>query len=120
MKKILVALLALLMLLGVVGCGSEKVPEGYMSVSRDNEIFNLYVPKTWQDNSASGISGAYYAQGSGIIVSATTQKSGTTTVGLSQYVEAVLESYADTLTEFTLLSEAKETTLDGCAALTFD
>ena len=120
MKKILVALLAILMLLGVVGCGSEKVPEGYMSVSRDNEIFNLYVPKTWQDNSASGISSAYYALGSGIIVSATTQKSGTTTVGLSQFVEAVLESYAETLKEFTLLSEAKETTLGGCAALTFE
>lgn len=120
MKKLITALLALLMLVGLIGCSSEKVPDGYMLVSRDNEIFNLYVPKTWQNNSASGISGAYYAQGSGIIVSATTQKSGTTTVGLVQYVNAVLESYGETLTEFALLSEAKETKLDGYAALTFD
>lgn len=120
MKKILAALLVLVLLVGTVGCSSDKVPDGYMLVSLEDEIFNLYVPKTWQNNAASGVSSAYYAQGSGVIVSATTQKAGTTALKLTDYVEGVLESYEATLADFALTSEAKETTLDSFAAMTFD
>lgn len=120
MKKILVALLVLVMLMGTVACSSDGVPDGYTSVSRDDEIFDLYVPNTWQNNAASGISSAYYAQGSGVIVSATSQRAGTTEIALSDYVAAVLESYAGTLIDYEQVTEPKNTTLDSFAASTFD
>ena len=120
MKKILAALLVLIMLVGAVGCSSDKAPEGYMLVSLEDEIFNLYVPKTWQNNASSGISSAYYAQGSGIIVSATSQRSGVLGVELSDYINAVLDSYESTLVDYEQVTEPKSTTLDSFAAYTFD
>ena len=55
MKRLLTALLALIMILGLVSCGtSSEVPDDYMLVSQSNEIFNLYVPKSWQSNTDSG------------------------------------------------------------------
>lgn len=120
MKKILAALLVLVMLVGTVACSSDKVPDGYMLVSLEDEIFDLYVPQTWQNNAASGISSAYYAQGSGIIVSATSQKAGTTGIALSDYVDVVLESYQNTLVDYEQVTEPKNTTLDSFAAATFD
>ena len=120
MKKILAALLVLVMLVGTVACSSDGTPDGYMLVSLDSEIFNLYVPKTWQNNASSGVSSAYYAQGSGIIVSATSQKAETTGIQLSDYIDAVIDSYEETLVDYEQMTEPKTTTLDSFAAYTFD
>ena len=120
MKKILAALLVLVMLVGTVACSSDETPDGYMLVSLEDEIFNLYVPQTWQNNASSGVSSAYYAQGSGIIVSATTKKTGTTGIQLSDYIAVVIESYENTLVDFEQVTEPKTTTLDSFAAYTFD
>lgn len=120
MKKILAALLVLVMLVGTVACSSDKTPEGYMLVSLEDEIFNLYVPQTWQNNVSSGVSSAYYAQGSGIIVSAMSQKTGTTGIQLSDYIATVIESYETTLVDYEQVTEPTTTTLDSFAAYTFD
>ena len=120
MKKILAALLVLVMLVGTVACSSDGTPDGYMLVSLEDEIFNLYVPQTWQNNASSGVSSAYYAQGSGIIVSAISQKSGTTGIQLSDYIAAAIESYEDTLIDYEQITEPKATTLGAMAAYTFD
>ena len=120
MKKILAALLVLVMLVGTVACSSDGTPDGYMLVSLDDEIFNLYVPKTWQNNVSSGVSSAYYAQGSGIIVSAISQKAGTTGIQLSDYIAVVIDSYEETLVDYEQMTEPKTTTLDSFAAYTFD
>lgn len=120
MKKILAALLVLVMLVGTVACSSDGVPDGYTLVSLEDEIFNLYVPKTWQNNSSSGMSSAYYAQGSGIIVSATSQKADTTEIALSDYVDAVIKSYEKVLVDYEQVTEPKDTKLDSCSASTFD
>ena len=67
MKKLLIILMVLATLLGVVACSPSDTPDGYTLVSREDEIFNLYVPSSWQDNSESGISGAYSSLGSTVM-----------------------------------------------------
>ena len=120
MKRILAAILASILLLGTVACGSNKdVPDGYMLVSLEDELFDLYVPKSWQSNTESGISGGYSSLTSGVMASASTMR-GSSDIGLSDYVDAVIESYGTTLTDFEQLTEPKETTLGSYAAFQFD
>lgn len=118
MKKLLMILLVLAMLMSTVAC-SSGAPDGYTSVSREDEIFDLYVPSSWQDNSASGISSAYSSLGSAVMASATTQYVADD-ITLDEYLEAVLQSYESTLPGFKKLSEPAATTLGSFAAYRFD
>lgn len=71
-KKITAALLAALFCLCAVGCSKTDpdAPEGMKSATVEGEPFVLYVPESWTLNTASGISGAYYAPVDGLSVSA--------------------------------------------------
>ena len=72
-KKLIALLLVLIIAVSLVACGKETddgAPEGMKSTTVAGEPFILYVPTTWTDNTASGVSGAYYMSGSPISVSA--------------------------------------------------
>jgi len=60
--KILSLIFAIILCLSLLSsCGETDVPDGYYSVSPEASSFNLYVPKSWYDNSASGTASAYYS-----------------------------------------------------------
>ena len=119
MKKLLIILMVLATLVSVVACSPSDTPDGYTLVSREDEIFNLYVPSSWQDNSESGISGAYSSLGSTVMASATTQYVADD-ITLDEYLEAVLQSYEATLPGFKKLTDPTATTLGSFAAYRFD
>ena len=120
MKRIFAAILMVMLLLSAVACSSNKnVPDDYMLVSVEDEIFDLYVPKNWQSNVQSGVSGGYSSLTSGVMASASTLR-GSEDIALSDYVEKVIESYEKVLSDFEKLTEPKETTLGSYAAFQFD
>ena len=114
MKKLISILLALLMVTGLVACGSS-IPSDYQLVSFEKDPFNLYVPKTWGDNSASGLASAYYSAEDKSMVSAysTLAITGET---LLDYVKRVDENNAETLAGYERKGEIAETTLGGNVA----
>ena len=63
MKRSLCFLICILSLCTLVlsGCSDSDVPDGYQNVATENESFCLYVPKSWVDNTSSGIASAYYS-----------------------------------------------------------
>ena len=120
MKRFLAAVLLLLMLLGAVSCGVKKdVPDDYMSVSHASDIFDLYVPKSWQSNTDSGVSGGYSSLTTGVMASASTL-SGYETHSLDACAEIAVESFSKTVKDFKQLTGLKPTTLGSYAALVFD
>ena len=114
MKKFICLLLTALMVVGVVACGSS-VPSNYQKISFEKDPFNLYVPKTWKDNSSSGIPSAYYSGDKKIMVSATSSLAveGET---LSAHVERIEKQHAVRLTKYERKGEITETTLGGNVA----
>jgi len=120
MKKLILLFLVITTLLCTVACSPSKDPEGYALVSREDEIFNLYAPKSWQDNSESGISGAYYSLGSAVMVSASTKTVAEDNITLDEYLDVILQSYEATLADFKLVAEPVATTLGSYAAYCFD
>ena len=120
MKRLLTALLALIMILGLVSCGtSSEVPDDYMLVSQSNEIFNLYVPKSWQSNTDSGVSGGYSSLTAGVMASASSLF-GYGDASLEACADAVVQSFEASLDGFKKVTDPKATTLGGNAALRFD
>lgn len=71
-KRIIAAALAVLFCLCAVGCAKvdKNAPEGMKSATVAGEPFTLYVPNAWTDNTASGMSGAYYSAVHGFSVNA--------------------------------------------------
>lgn len=122
MKKILAALLLVVMMLGAVSCGSEKVeaPDGFQNASVDGAPFYLYVPNSWVSNASSGISSAYCSTENRVLVSAFGQvDEGDTTLEL--YTARTLESFLRTLEKFELLTkDLSQTALGSYAAYCFD
>ncbi len=72
LKKFTAIFLALIFCLCAVGCSQKDAgaPEGMKSATVSGEPFKLYVPEAWTENTASGISSAYYAVVDGLSVSA--------------------------------------------------
>ncbi len=119
MKRILAAILMVILLLGAVSCSSKSdVPEGYMQVALDDEIFNLYIPQNWQSNGESGMSGGFSSYTSGVMVSAFSTVV-SEAVALHDYANTVEKSYQSTLSEYEMLSSFEEVTLASHAALRF-
>lgn len=114
MKKLICLLLAVLMTVGLVACGSSASSD-YQLVSFEKDPFNLYVPKTWKDNSSSGRAGAYYSGDKKIMVNATSSLAVTGDTLLA-YVERIDKNYAETLEKYERKGEITETTLGGNAA----
>lgn len=115
LKKLTAIFLSLIFCLCAVGCSSTDpdAPEGMRSATVEGEPFVLYVPESWTLNTASGISGAYYAPVDGLSVSArytsaTTDK----TAYLKNCIAAYETEYADR--EFLLVeNEQTAATLGG-------
>lgn len=114
MKRIVCLLLVALMMVGIVACGSS-VPSNYQKISFEKDPFDLYVPKTWTDNSASGMASAYYSGDKKIMVSgaSTLAVQGET---LKQYVERIDKEHAEVLPKYERKGEITETTLGGNVA----
>lgn len=114
MKRIICLLLVALMVVGIVACGSS-VPSDYQKISFEKDPFDLYVPKTWTDNSASGMASAYYSGDKKIMVSgaSTHAVQGET---LKQYVERIDKEHAEALPKYERKGEIAETTLGGSVA----
>ncbi len=114
MKRLICLLLALLMLLPLAACASKR-PSGYHLVSLEKDPFDLYVPGTWRDNSASSISSAYYSNDQKIMVSAVAYEN-TRSETLLAFVTRIESEYAERLDRYEKSGEITETTLGGNAA----
>ncbi len=120
MKKVLALVMAILMLTGMMACANKnKVPDDYQLASVEDAVFDLYIPKSWQSNVATGLSGGYSAIGSGIMVDASTRQVGEN-ADLEAFAASALESYREALSEFEQLSELEATTLGAMAAYRFE
>ncbi|MBO5305739.1 MAG: hypothetical protein J6B12_03140 [Clostridia bacterium] len=122
MKKIVAILLLLVMMLGAVSCGGDKVetPKGFQLASVDSAPFYLYVPNTWTSNASSGISSAYCATANGsVLVSAFAQKD-ERDIALELYTAKTLESFQRTLEGFEMTSKLESAILGSYAAYSFD
>ena len=112
MKKIISVLLLLSMLITCfAGCAKDDAPKGYQLVSGEDEIFELYAPKTWVSNLSSGVSGAYYSLQDNIVVSAKTIRNATNYT-LGQFMTLAIESY-EAMDGYELVSSYESTTLGG-------
>lgn len=116
MKKIIALLLLLGATVCLFGCGDEA-PDGYMSVSLDSDPFILYVPKSWNDNSASGVASAHVSSETGALISARAAEGGT--MSLAEYAALVWEEYGASFASFEPTGAPEETTLGAAAALRF-
>ena len=104
MKKITALLLALLMCVFVVSCAQKdpNAPEDMKSATADGEPFVLYVPNSWNLNTVSGISGAYYTSTETIMVTARYYTPADPAMTLDGYVDFCADQYAATLTGFAI------------------
>ena len=59
-KTILIACVAMLMLVSLVACSQNDVPDGYQLVACEGDEFRLYVPTQWVLNTTGGTTSAYY------------------------------------------------------------
>jgi len=116
MKKVIALALVLLICLGAVACRKSDVPEGMKDVTVSGEPFILYVPENWTSNADSGISGAFRNVPEPMLVSAyyMTPSDGDLTV--EAYLAACLQSAADRLSDFELVSNPESSVLGGADA----
>ena len=117
MKKIISLVLALLMVLAtLVSCGSD-VPNGLKSVTVAGEPFILYVPESFSDNTASGVSSAYYKSvENDLIVTARHFTPADSEMTLDAYMSFCADSYAESLEGFEKTSEIAGDVLYGVDA----
>ena len=135
MKRLFAALLAALMLLCAVSCTAQKDPyKGYELASKEDEVFNLYIPQSWQNHSVNGVSGGvsgnysedgkWWSIGSGVMAHAAAFVL-PAEMSPAEYVSQLITDYGKTLLGFKQLTEPKETrvgseTDEPIPALSFD
>ncbi len=105
-KKIVSLIIAtLLVSLLLVSCNSD-VPKGMKSVTVSGEPFILYVPEGFSDNTASGVSSAFYKSvENDIIVTARHYTPADSEMTLDEYMQLSADSYAASLEGFEKRSE---------------
>lgn len=110
MKQILIVLLALLML---VGCAQDEagVPANMQLASREDVTYRLYVPKTWNVNTDSGVSSAFYSSTDSSNVSVMTYYPEVTSMSIDDYWKLTELYYQDNFEAYSLVSS--DTTLLG-------
>lgn len=110
-----IALLAVMLIPSLTACNANKAPDGYKLVACDGDKFRLYVPKSWVENTDSGITSAYYSVDENAFVSVTVaeDREGAT---LAQYFEYCKAKYASTLKDYVFVSEDAKSSLGGMAA----
>lgn len=125
MKKVLAALLCVVTLLCCVSCSAGKDPyDGYMLASLPDEMFDLYVPKNWQNGVENGVSGGYSSGGmstigSGVMANAAVFEAEEGTA-LADFVKTVIAEYEETVPAFRQKTEPVEATLGELPALSFE
>ena len=117
MKKIASLLLALMITCALlVSCGSDA-PSGMKSVTVSGEPFVLYVPEGFSDNTASGISSAYYKSiDNDLIVSARYFTPADSEMTIDEYMAFCADSYAASLNGFEMTAEVGGDILYGIDA----
>ena len=121
-KKLLALLMALTFILCAVSCATDpNAPDGMKSATVKGEPFTLYVPESWTVNTASGISGAYYASQKNLSVAARYHTPEDAAMTLEKYMELCAEANAAEFASSNyeaIESEDKDTlTLGGAPAL---
>ena len=106
MKKIIAVLTAIIFLvLPLTACSNgESVPRGMQIASAEGEPFKLYVPEGMNINLDSGISGAFAHNPEKIVISARYYTPDDPEMTLSEYVAYCEAGYAESLTEFAIIS----------------
>ena len=117
MKKIISLVLALLLVAATfVSCGSDA-PNGMKSVTVAGEPFILYVPEGFTDNTASGVSSAYYKSvDNDLIVTARHFTPANSEMTLDEYMTFCADSYAESLAGFEKTAEISGDILYGVDA----
>lgn len=117
MKKIVSLIIAMLIVCSLlVSCGSD-VPKGMKSVTVAGEPFILYVPEGFSDNTASGISSAFYKSvENDLIVTARHYTPSNSAMTLDEYMSFCADSYAASLEGFEKTAEIAGDVLYGADA----
>ena len=115
-KRFIAIVIALLFCLCAVGCAKSDVPDGMKLASLEGEPFKLYVPKSWTVNTASGISGAFFAGTDNIAVSARYQTPENASASLEDYVDGCILSYTQSYKSFGFDGNVSATVLGGADA----
>jgi len=121
LKKTTAIILALLFCLCAVGCADTdpNAPDGMKSATIASDPFTLYVPENWTDNTASGISSAYYSAVPNLSVSARYSVPTDTLSTIEAYLDlCVASATAEYATaEFELVENKEPAVLGGENAL---
>lgn len=118
MKKIFALILALVLLCtALVSCGRGDTPDGMKSATLAGEPFVLYVPEAFTDNTASGLSSAYFvSMDNTLIVSARYYTHTDAEMDLDGYMTFCADSYAASLDNFEKTGAVAGDTLGGADA----
>ena len=117
MKKIISLILALLLVSALLVSCKSGVPSGMKSVTVAGEPFILYVPESFSDNTASGVSSAYYKSvENDLIVTARHFTPADGEMTLDAYMNFCADSYAESLKDFSKTSEIAGDVLYGVDA----
>ena len=121
MKKIISLIIAMLIVASLlVSCGSD-VPDGMKSVTVEGEPFILYVPEGFSDNTASGVSGAFYKSvENDIIVTARYYTPADSEMTIDEYMQFLADSYAASLEGFEKSAVVAGDVLSGVDARRLD
>ena len=115
------AVLAAILLLCACGTNDGSAPEpGWKEISNDGVSYNLYVPDEWISDISTGMTAAYVSNvdNSNISMIAFDLPSGEITT-IADYWKTYESDLKTIFTDFTYVSEADQTKLDGVDALAY-
>lgn len=117
MKKFVAVIMLALFCLGLCACSESEVPEGMQLASGENAPFYFYVPQSWNLNTSSGISSAYYSNGKDKSnVQVTVHLSEDDTASVEEFWEEASGDYQKELDEFATVGEPEAAILGGLKA----
>lgn len=115
-KAVICLFLIIIMLTPTLSaCANKDVPDGYKLVVCEGDMFRLYVPKGWTDNSDSGITSAYFSVADNAFVSVNIAED-TEGKALLDYYNLCKFNYSRQLTDYKLISESGSVALGGSKA----